>query len=93
MRLRNRQVITRDETLLGREGIVVRDLGPRGVVQVASEEWTADAVSGTPRRGERIRVVAMDGVRLKVEPVEDPAITPPPAGAEEVGQTTGGSTT
>ncbi len=93
MRLRHRQVITRDETLLGREGIVVRDLGPRGVVQVASEEWTADAVSGTPRRGERIRVVAMDGVRLRVEPVEDPATTPSPAGAEGVGQTTGGSTT
>jgi membrane-bound serine protease (ClpP class) len=90
MRLRHRQVITRDETLLGREGVVVRDMEPRGVVQVAAEEWTADAVRGTPRRGDRIRVVALDGLRLKVEPVDEPL----PQGAVATGgQGTRGSTT
>ncbi|HEY7659483.1 MAG TPA: nodulation protein NfeD [Actinomycetota bacterium] len=72
MRLRHRGVVTRDEQLVGREGVVMRDLDPVGVVQVASEDWTAEAVRGTPRRGERVRVVQMDGLKLKVEPVEDP---------------------
>ena len=73
LRLRHRKVITRDEQLVGREGTVVRDLAPTGVVQVASEEWTAHAVQGTPRRGDRIRVVEMEGLKLKVEPAEEPA--------------------
>ena len=81
MRMRHRKVITRDELLVGREGVVVRDLDPRGVVQVASEEWTADAVRGTPARGDRVRVVAMDGLRLKVEPVDEAV----PEGAEPAG--------
>jgi membrane-bound serine protease (ClpP class) len=73
MRLRHRKVITRTERLVGREGTVVRDLEPRGVVQVASEEWSAEAVRGSPRKGERIRVVEMEGLKLKVEPVQTPA--------------------
>ena len=90
IRLRHRQVITRDETLLGREGVVVRDMDPRGVVQVAAEEWTADAVRGTPRRGDRIRVVALDGLRLQVEPVEEP---PPPEAAATGAHGTKGTST
>ena len=73
MRLRHRKVTTRDEQLVGREGTVVRDLEPNGVVQVAAEEWSATAVRGTPRRGDRVRVVKMEGLTLQVEPVETPA--------------------
>ncbi len=73
LRLRHRKVITRDEQLVGREGTVVRDLEPGGVVQVASEVWSAEAVRGAPRKGDRIRVVEMEGLKLKVEPAEEPA--------------------
>ncbi|MGH2637520.1 MAG: NfeD family protein, partial [Actinomycetota bacterium] len=73
MRLRYKEVVTRDQTIVGAEGTVVRDLGPVGVVQVAAEEWTAETVRGAPRRGDRVRVVSMDGLKLKVEPAEDPA--------------------
>ena len=52
---------------------MVRDLGPVGVVKVASEEWTAETVRGAPKRGDLVRVVAMDGLTLKVEPAEEPA--------------------
>jgi membrane-bound ClpP family serine protease len=67
---------------------VLRDLRPRGVVQIASEHWTAEAVKGTPRKGEHVRVVEMEGLKLKVEPVEAPATasTGPqggPTGGEE----------
>ena len=50
MRLRHRTSTTRDEQLIGLEGIVLQDLHPTGVVQVASEHWTAEAVRGTPAR-------------------------------------------
>jgi membrane-bound serine protease (ClpP class) len=81
LQLRRRKVVSREEVLVGSEGTVVRDLDPVGVVKVASEEWTAEAVRGTPGRGERVRVVAMEGLRLKVEPAEEPA--PQPAGPAE----------
>jgi membrane-bound serine protease (ClpP class) len=74
--LRKVRVSTRDEQLVGREGTVVRDLDPTGVVQVAAEEWTAVSEEGPIRRGERVRVVAMEGLRLRVEPVEAPATAP-----------------
>jgi membrane-bound serine protease (ClpP class) len=59
--------------LIGLEGIVLQDLHPTGVVQVASEHWTAEAVRGTPRKGDHVRVVRMEGLKLKVEPTEAPA--------------------
>jgi membrane-bound serine protease (ClpP class) len=71
--LRKLKVSNRDELMIGKEGTVVRDLDPAGVVQVAAEEWSAVAVRGTLRKGERVRVVKMEGLRLKVEPVEEPA--------------------
>ena len=73
MRLRHRTSTTRDDQLIGLEGIVLQDLHPTGVVQVASEHWTAEAVRGTPRKGDRVRVVQMEGLKLKVEPTEAPA--------------------
>ena len=71
--LRKLKVSNRDEQMVGREGVVLQDLDPTGVVQVASEHWTASSVRGTPCKGDRVRVVQMEGLRLKVEPVEEPA--------------------
>jgi len=69
IRMRHSTVEMRDDTLVGKEGTVVQALAPIGVVQIASEEWTAEAVSGSQVRGDRVRVVSMDGLKLKVEPV------------------------
>src|SRR6185503_5246037 len=77
MRLRHRTSTTRDEELIGLEGIVLQDLHPTGVVQVASESWTAESVRGTPRKGDHVRVVEMEGLKLKVEPTEAPATAAP----------------
>jgi membrane-bound serine protease (ClpP class) len=73
MQLRHREVTTRDEQLVGAEGTVVQTLDPTGVVKVAAEEWSARTVRGTPRRGDKVRVVRMEGLTLEVEPVETPA--------------------
>lgn len=73
IRMRRSAVEMRDERLVGREGVVVRDLAPTGVVQLASEEWTAEAVRGAPAAGERVRVVRVDGLKLFVEPLEAPS--------------------
>jgi membrane-bound serine protease (ClpP class) len=77
LKLRTRRVVSRNEQLVGKEGTVVRDLEPEGIVQVASEEWSAQTVRGSARRGQRIRVVAMEGLKLKVEPIEETAPTAP----------------
>jgi membrane-bound serine protease (ClpP class) len=62
--------------LVGAEGTVVTQLDPTGIVQVASEEWTAESEGGSVPKGGRIRVVRVDGLRLKVVPVEAPKEAP-----------------
>jgi len=82
IRLRRQRSITRDETLVGREGVVLQDLRPRGVVRLGSEEWSAEALRGNPIRGDRVTVVEVHGLKLKVEPMDTPAAAVPgdPAG-------------
>jgi membrane-bound serine protease (ClpP class) len=64
------------ERLIDREGTVQADLAPEGVVLVASEEWSARSVAGPLRKGERVRVVGVDRLRLDVEPIgeQTPAV-------------------
>lgn len=63
-------VRTGTQTLVGAEGIATTPIAPIGTVQVRSELWTA--VSETPiAAGTPVRVVAVEGVRLYVAPVEE----------------------
>jgi membrane-bound serine protease (ClpP class) len=57
------------DNIVGSEGIVESALGPGGIVRVGAETWSAEPVSGSITKGERVRVVSSDGVRLKVEPL------------------------
>ncbi len=59
-------VKTGREAMVGEEGIVVRE-GPPAVVRVRNELWNAR--SDTPiASGEPVRVVGLEGLRLRVEP-------------------------
>jgi len=56
--------------LVGAEGVVTTALTPRGVVQVASERWTAQSTAGAVPEGARVRVVGTEGITLRVAPVD-----------------------
>ena len=57
------------EWMIGEAGAAVVDLSPEGVVQVNGATWRARTNRATPiAAGDAVRVVAIDGVTLEVEP-------------------------
>ena len=62
------------ESMLGELGTAVSDVDPDGVVTVREAPWRARTNRATPiRAGEAIRVAAIDGLLLEVEPLEGAA--------------------
>lgn len=59
------------EALIGRTGTATTIFKPTGQVQVGSELWTAEADqgSGKIRKGDRVEVVEVIGLRLKVRKI------------------------
>ena len=77
MRAREQKVVTGDLGMVGLIGIAESDLEPEGRVFVRGELWSAIAPSRVAR-GERVRVVGIEGLRLRVEaaePLEPPRRT------------------
>lgn len=64
---RKRPVTTGIEALTGQTGIAVTDLAPQGLVRIESETWNAETGEGPVKAGEKIRVIGVHGVTLKVE--------------------------
>lgn len=70
VRARRGKVETGSEGMIGQTGAAITELAPEGKVFVHGEYW--DAVSLRPAAaGSRIRVTAIDRLRLTVEPVPD----------------------
>ena len=70
MRARRNKVETGPEGMIGETGAAVTELAPAGKVFVHGEYW--DAVSLRPAAaGTRVRVTAIDKLKLTVEPVAD----------------------
>ena len=61
------------ERLVGAVGFAQSDLDPEGTVWVRGETWTARAVEGRIAAGERVQVVAVEGLRLRVARWTPPA--------------------
>lgn len=62
------------DTLVGRTATVTIPLAPSGQVRVGGETWSADLVEGEGQRverGERVKIVAVAGLRLKVRPLDE----------------------
>jgi membrane-bound serine protease (ClpP class) len=60
---------TQSQNVVGAVGRALTDLDPEGVVQVLSESWTATSASPVAK-GAGVRVTALKGLRLLVEPVD-----------------------
>lgn len=73
IRALKKPIITGRESLAGREGYVVVQLEPHGIVQVAGEQWSASLVPGEKQlgEGEKIKVERVEGVRLIVRRLEE----------------------
>jgi membrane-bound serine protease (ClpP class) len=62
-----RQAVTGKEGLSGITGVVRRELAPSGMVMVQGELWEAYTLGDSLAAGERVKVLAMEGLRLRVE--------------------------
>ena len=68
-RMKRVKVVTGVENLIGATGEVTKALAPVGQIRVLGELWEARASFDVPP-GTSVRVVAVDGLVLTVEPVE-----------------------
>lgn len=67
LKARRRPVVSGVEEMIGSVGVALDDFDQAGRIRVHGEIWTA--VSKTPvRRGDRVRVFAVHGLRLFIEP-------------------------
>lgn len=66
VRSRNVPVITGVAPYIGAEGVARTALNPEGIALVKSEEWTAIAQDPPIEKGAAVRVVAVDGLKLRV---------------------------
>jgi membrane-bound serine protease (ClpP class) len=68
LRAQKIHVSTGPEGMSGMTGVAVSDVAPMGQVQAAGELWTAEAVPGSDmiRKGDRVEVAQVEGLRLKV---------------------------
>ncbi len=68
IRARRNKVITGGEGMIGEIGVTVTPLGPEGKIFVRGEYWNAVAPAPVAV-GTRVRVTALDGLQVRVEPV------------------------
>lgn len=63
------------EMLVGARGVVEEDLAPDGVVRVHGERWRSDlgGPSGSLPAGSAVIVREVRGLRLRVDPEDEPA--------------------
>jgi membrane-bound serine protease (ClpP class) len=73
------------EELVGREGVAITDLTPRGQVRARGEEWSAESTGLPIPSGSPVRVARVQGLRLVVEPATAVTEEGKPAGRAVAG--------
>jgi membrane-bound serine protease (ClpP class) len=71
VRGRKSPVVSGRQALIGASGVARSDLDPTGIVHVRGEMWTAIAQGRAIREGESVRVLAVEGLRLRVVAQEE----------------------
>lgn len=69
MSAQKRKVSTGVEGLVGETGEAVSDLVPSGNVFVQGELWRAESKSGVIAKGQKVKVLAVNGLRIDVEAI------------------------
>jgi membrane-bound serine protease (ClpP class) len=71
--IRRRSKLTGPESLIGKNGVAVSDLNPKGEVRVEGVIWRAESLSGDITKGERVTVKTLRGLVVTVEKVQEAA--------------------
>ena len=67
---RHSKVVSGKEEMLGNIGVVLDDFSDTGMVRIHSENWRAHCTRSV-RKNEKVKVKAIDGLLLQVEPVQN----------------------
>jgi membrane-bound serine protease (ClpP class) len=65
--LRRRTKLTGAETMIGKIGVAITDLKPKGEVRLEGEIWRAESLSGDITKGEQVFAKALNGLVVMVE--------------------------
>jgi membrane-bound serine protease (ClpP class) len=68
IKARARPVVSGQEELLQASGEVLDDFEGKGRIRIHGEIWQADSATAL-RRGDQVQVIAIDGLVLKVQPL------------------------
>jgi membrane-bound serine protease (ClpP class) len=71
LRARRNKLVTGTESMLGQTGVAVGELNPSGTVMFHGEYWNAQAPARVSA-AERVTIVGIDGLTLRVEPSAEP---------------------
>ena len=69
--VRRRSKLTGPEAMLGKVGIALTDLNPKGEVRVQGEIWRAESLSGDIEKGEWVTVKNLKGLVVMVEKTQN----------------------
>ncbi len=69
--IRRRSKLTGPEAMIGKTGVAITDLKPKGDIRVVGETWRAESLSGDIEKGEAVQVKALNGLIVMVEKVQE----------------------
>lgn len=67
LKAQKRKVSSGTESLIDEIGEAKTDLEPKGIVHVSGEDWYAEAQGGNIKSAEKVKVISVDGLILKVK--------------------------
>jgi membrane-bound serine protease (ClpP class) len=70
LKAQRKKPTTGSEGLIGEIGETLTPLNPEGTIRVHGEFWQAESTSGTIDKGERVRVVEIHNLKLRVEQIK-----------------------
>ena len=68
--IRRKPVITGKEQILDATGVAIADFSVDGRVRILGESWQASSTIPV-KKGEKVRILALDGLQLSVEPLKE----------------------